>query len=49
MQILKVTIRSYLFSKVFQKRFSDNVDFNRKHKQGSGDMDGDIWLGKMLS
>ena len=38
-------------SKVFQRRFSGDVNFTRnweEYKQGFGDLDGDFWLGELL-
>ena len=44
---------SFLFThQVFQKRFKMDVDFNRnwiEYKQGFGDINGDFWLGEILS
>ena len=48
--LLVVLILTYY--KVFQKRFTGDVDFNRnwaQYNQGFGDLDGDFWLGELSS
>ena len=42
---------SLFYSKVFQRRFSGDVNFSRnwdEYKQGFGYLDGDFWLGELM-
>ena len=48
--IFLLVVSLFTYSKVFQKRSSGDVDFNRnwaEYKQGFGDLDGDFWLGEL--
>ena len=43
---------SSVYSKVFQRRFRVDVNFTRnwdEYKQGFGYLDGDFWLGELMS